>query len=303
MTPALDMESDAVAQSPARPVAEVPASRQLFWQLRREIGEYCSVWIAPLSVAPVLILGYLVGIIGRSVLTADLAEKRSLLEEPPHFVAMILMATAFLVAVFYCLDTLYGERRDRSILFWKSLPVSDHMTVLAKAAVPVVVIPVVTFAVTVVTQFVILIIGSFALSSNGFDVAPLWDNTVFVESSAALLFHLIGIHGFWYAPIFAWLLFVSAWAKRMPFVWAILPPAVLVAVEKLEFHTNYIGALLAHRFSGGPFGELFGEESMHPVTHLQPLEFLFSPGLWLGLAVAAGLLLLAARTRSRREPG
>ena len=274
MNPALNLESDALPQSPAGPVAAV------------------------------LVAGYLVGIIGRSVLTADLAARQALLEEPPHFVAMILMATAFLIAAFYCLDALYVERRDRSILFWKSLPISDRMTVLAKAAVPIVLIPVVTFAVTVVTQIVILIIGSFALSANGMAVAPLWENTVFLQSSAALLFHLVGIHGFWYAPVFGWLLLVSAWAKRMPFLWAILPPAIIVAVEKLEFGSMYSGSLLLHRFSGGPYGEfLTTEHSMHALGHFSVAGFLFSPGLWLGLAVAATFLLLAARIRSRREPG
>ena len=63
------------------------------------------------------------------------------------------MGTTFIVGIFYCLDALYGERRDRSILFWKSLPVSDLTTVLSKASIPLVVLPLLAFAITVVTQF------------------------------------------------------------------------------------------------------------------------------------------------------
>ena len=66
------------------------------------------------------------------------------------------MLTAFLVGVFYCLDALHGERRDRSILFWKSLPVSDLTTVLAKASVPCRVLPPRAFALALATQLMLL---------------------------------------------------------------------------------------------------------------------------------------------------
>ena len=77
------------------------------------------------------------------------------------------MAAAFIVAIFYCLDALHGERRDRSILFWKSLPVSDLTTVLSKASIPLVVIPLLTFAITVVTQFIMLLLSTAVLLGSG----------------------------------------------------------------------------------------------------------------------------------------
>ena len=63
-------------------------------------------------------------------------------------------ATGLIVAIAYCLGALYSERRDRSILFWKSLPVSDLITVLSKASVPFVLIPLTSFLVCVVLQLV-----------------------------------------------------------------------------------------------------------------------------------------------------
>ena len=76
---------------------------------------------------------------------------------PFTFAALLLMfTTSFIVGVFYCVDALQGERRHRSILFWKSLPVSDlTTTVLSKASIPFAMLPQVTFAVTVVTQEII----------------------------------------------------------------------------------------------------------------------------------------------------
>ncbi len=68
-----------------------------------------------------------------------------MIEQPYTFAAGCIMATAFIVGVFYCLDALHGERRDRSILFWKSLPVSDLTTVLSKASIPLVVLPLLSF--------------------------------------------------------------------------------------------------------------------------------------------------------------
>src|ERR1041384_962380 len=80
---------------------------------------------------------------------------------------MMLIFTAFIVGVFYCLDALYGERRDRSILFWKSLPVSDLTTVLSKVFIPLVILPVITFVIVIATQFIMLLISTVALLPSG----------------------------------------------------------------------------------------------------------------------------------------
>ena len=85
-------------------------------------------------------------------------QKRALRSKLPYDIAaMMLIFTAFIVGVFYCLDALHGERRDRSILFWKSLPVSDLTTLLSKATIPLIVLPLVTFAIIVATQVVMLL--------------------------------------------------------------------------------------------------------------------------------------------------
>src|SRR5204863_1647860 len=101
------------------------------------------------------------------LLLNDPLKARTAIEMPYSMAAMMIMFTAFIVAVFYCLDALHGERRERSILFWKSLPVSDLSTVLSKAIIPLVVLPMVSFAIIVVTQFIMLVISTLALLPSG----------------------------------------------------------------------------------------------------------------------------------------
>jgi ABC-2 type transport system permease protein len=303
MNPALNTDSDLLPQAAPRAIIEFPASRQLCWLIRRELWENRTVWISIIAIGVVLLAGHLVATVGRGLSIDDLAERAETLSSPPYFVAFVMMGVAMLVSVFYCLDVLYSERRERSILFWKSMPVSDRMTVFAVAAVPLLVIPLLSTAVTLCAQFGMLVFSSFALSASGLEVGPAWERAAFLPSAGATVFHMVGIHGLWYAPFYGWLLLVSAWAPRLPFLWAFLPPIILAAAEKITFGTSLVARLVSHRFSGGPYGEFHASESsMHAPGHIPLAEFLFSPGLWLGFAVAAGLLLLAARIRNRREP-
>src|SRR5437870_6458459 len=120
------------------------ATQRFYWSMRRELWENRSIYIAPLMVAIVVLFGFLVSTIGlperrRAVLLLDPAKARAAIEAPYDMAAIMLILTAFIVGVFYCLDALHGERRDRSILFWKSLPVSDLTTLLSKATIPLVV--------------------------------------------------------------------------------------------------------------------------------------------------------------------
>src|SRR5262252_1242863 len=127
-----------------------------YWSVRRELWENRSIYVAPILVAIVVLFGFLVSTIGlpdrrQEVLMLGAAKARAAIEVPYNMAAIMLILTAFVVGVFYCLDALYGERRDRSILFWKSLPVSDRTTLLSKATIPLVILPLVTFAIVIAT--------------------------------------------------------------------------------------------------------------------------------------------------------
>jgi ABC-2 type transport system permease protein len=213
--------------------------------------------------------------------------------------------TAFIVAVFYCLDALHGERRDRSILFWKSLPVSDRIAVLAKASIPLVVLPVFTFAVIAATQLIMLLLSTVVLSGNGPGIVTLWTNVKFFQSLLALLYALIAI-ALWQAPIYGWLLLVSSWARRATILWALLPPLALGVFERIAFNTTFLFTLLGHRVVGW-FSEAFAihghdDGPIDPLAAITPWRFLSAPGLWVGLMFAAIFLTAAVRLRRNREP-
>src|SRR5438132_9770775 len=181
------------------------AKRQPFyWSVRRELWENRSIYVVPLIVAGVELFGFLISSTHlperrRAVLLLDRAHQRAAIELPYDLAAMMLILTAVIVGVFYCLDALHGERRERSILFWKSLPVSDRTTVLSKASIPLVVLPVVSFAIIVVTQFIMLLISTAVLLPSGL-AATTWTNFNLLQQSLVLVYGLVAI-ALWHAPI------------------------------------------------------------------------------------------------------
>jgi len=283
------------------PAATMNSTRPFYWSVRRELWEYRSIYIAPLVVAAVAILGFFVATIGRAMASSDLAQRRAILVEPYSFATAIILFAAFIVSIFYSLDALYGERRDRSILFWKSLPVSDLTTVLAKTTVALVVIPLVGFVITVGAQLLMGLLSTAVLAGSGLSISELWAQLVWLQVS--LLYHLLTIHMLWYAPLYAWFLLVSAWARRAPFLWAGLPPLVIAGLEKIAFNTTHFLSLLHYRLRG-PEEFHFPKahaSAMGSMLHLEPGVFFSAPGLWIGLIVAA--LFLAAAVRVRRYHG
>ncbi|MFI5112057.1 MAG: ABC transporter permease [Terriglobales bacterium] len=282
----------------------------MYWSVRRELWENRSLYIAPLAVAAVFLFGFLISTIRlpgkmRAASALSPIEQHKLLAQPYLIAAGLMMLTTLVVGVFYCLDALYGERRDRSILFWKSLPVSDLTTVLSKAITPVVILPLITFAIAVVTQWIMLLVSTAVLLGSGLSVATLWTHASLFQTWLMLLYHLLTVHGLWYAPIYGWLLLVSAWARRSPFLWAALPLLAIGVAEKIAFNTSHFGMMLATRMLGGGGGAddfTTGYLSMDPLMHFTPGQFLVSPGLWIGLAVAAAFLAAAVRLRRYQGP-
>src|SRR6266436_5111210 len=305
----MNTQSNAVPGPPLDSQRIVPAAmsatQPMYWSVQRELWENRSIYLAPLAVAAVVLFGFLIATIGRAMSTPDPARKAAVLAEPNSFAAMLAMLTAFIVGMFYCLDALHGERRDRSILFWKSLPVSDLTTVLSKASIPLVVLPLLVFAIIVATQLIMLLVATAVLLGNGVTAATLWSQLPLFQMSLALLYGLTVI-ALWLAPIYGWLLLVSGWARRTTFLWAVLPPLALCVVEKIAFNTSYFASLLKYRLIGW-FTQAFvfeahGGVSADPLIQLTPGNFLSTPGLWIGLAFAAAFLAAAARLRRYREP-
>jgi ABC-2 type transport system permease protein len=286
------------------------STRPFYWSLRREVWENRSIYLAPLATATVFLLGFAIGLIHhahrmRGLSALDPAKQRATLIMPYSMAAALIMFTAFAVAVFYCLDALYGERRDRSILFWKSLPVSDRTAVLSKACVAVAVIPLLTSAIVYATQMIMLPLHTAVLAATGVGGGKLWRELPFVQMALIQVYGL-AVHALWHAPLYGWLLLVSAWARRTPFLWAVLPPVLIGGFERIAFGTSHFGSLLAYRVMGA-MKEAFTVEAARTghvtlLTQLDAGRFLTSGGLWSGLLFAALFLAAATRLRRRRGP-
>ena len=287
------------------------ATRPWHWSVRREIWENRSIYIAPLAVALFVLFGFLFSMFHlpqrmRGLAGADPARQREVVTMPLNAIAGMLVMIAFVVGFFYCLDALHGERRDRSILFWKSLPVSDRTAVLSKASIPLVVLPFLVFVIALPAQVFMILFSTLRLLGHKQGLAMYWTHVTFVQSAFALLYALIAI-ALWHAPIYAWALLISAWCRRAAVLWAILPPLAIAAIERMMFGTTLFIHFLGYRLAGW-FQQAFfippkgTKVALAPLESLTPLKFLATPGLWLGLLVAAAFLAAAVRLRRNREP-
>lgn len=298
----------------ARQIASAPRSptRPLYWSVRRELWENRSIYLAPLGVGIFAVIALVIHAITMpshmpGMLANDPAATGSA-TVTYQVAALLMLATAFVTGAFYCLEALSSERRDRSIFFWKSLPVSDLTTVLSKASVPLVILPLLTFATIVAMQLTLLLLSALALAIQGHSAAPLWNELQLFRMWPATLYAMAAMV-LWHAPIYAFLLLVSGWARRTAALWAVLPLLALGVLEKLTMDTSYVASLLTHRLIGW-YGQAFvaappGPENMpfNPLSALTPGRFLGTPGLWIGLALAAALIAATVRLRRYREPG
>ena len=280
--------------------------RHFAWALRRELWENRWLYAAPLCLAAVIVVGF--GAYAfhlpaqmAALATLDAAGQRKAIVDPYGAVAGLMMIAGLLVAVIYSIDALYAERRDRSVLLWKSLPVSDVMTVLAKTCIPVLLLPLTIWAITVAVHLTMLLISSAVLMAGGQGASIVWTQVRLLSNSLSLLYHLVGLHGLFAAPLYGWLLLMSAWAPRAPFIWAILPPVGIAFLERVALGTTRFANLLLSRLSGTldtatpPAGGSF----MDSMAMLPLSQFLTAPALWAGLAFTA--LLMAGMVRLRRS--
>lgn len=278
------------------------------WSVRRELWEHRAVFVAPLAVAALVVLAVLlnagnlpekIGLLAK--LDAD--KQRSIAVMPFALAASAILLASFVIGAIYCFEALANERRDRSILFWKSMPVSDATTVLSKAFVPLAVQPAVGLAIAFATQGILLALVAAILGLAGVHLGALWAKLPVLAMSVGLAYGVV-VHVLWYAPLYALFLMLSAWVRR-PIVWVLVPAVTVPFLEQIAFHTSYAGRFIRHRITGA-VAEAFVPDAMRgPITslsQLDPVRFLASPGLWLGLFLAAGFLRATIHLRRSREP-
>lgn len=282
-------------------------TRPFYWSVKREIWENRSVLIVPACAALLFLVAFALNLPGLPAALPDDPEQMGAhLLRPYRMACFLLTLASLLTGLFYSLDALHGERRDRSILFWKSMPVSDRVTVLSKAFIPLILLPLVTMAAALATQAVMLALTAGALLAGGRTLAPLgqmplghlWGE---LAGGVAML-------AVWQAPMHGWLLLVSGWARRAVLLWAVLLPLAACLFERFAFGTAHLASLLLNRLTAGILGEgLFtghmpGIPPLERFMLLSPASLAADPNLWFGLVPTALLLAGAIAARRYRQP-
>ena len=283
------------------------------WLLRREFWENRAIWMIPAAIGGLIVIAALFG-------RVDLMAISSTAPSPAIGAVFLatLGATFFAVmsiySTWYLLDCLYADRKDRSVLFWKSMPISDTATVMSKLANALIVIPGVYFAATDLTALLTaFIISVRAGSSVG---VALWRADLWLQLQA-LWIYSIATTAIWYLPIAAYLLIVSAWAKRAIMLWSLLPPIALLFAERWFFGTHVIADQLWERLVGwvplafhvnfdDPLwltavvdnGTIRTPASVWSVLNVG--GFFSSAETWIGAAAGAALIACAIQLRTRR---
>ena len=316
----------AISPSERAPVAKAwltanPQLRMFHTLVRREFWEHRALWIAPLAVAALLLLS---AMWTHGAMQIDTSEASEWLDPQiksivfalgmwaltiPHYLVMMLVLN------FYLIDCLYAERKDRSILFWKSLPVSDSVTVASKLFVGCVVVPFGTYVIALVTDVLFAAIWDLRAVIGHAPDLVLWDTTAFVKTQLLMFLGLV-ISILWYSPFLGVLVFASAWVRRNVLMWVTIVPLLLVIVERLAFRKHYFAELLAYR-GDGIWGDLHMESvvigsltgvgraaiasipSIYDRVHVAPA--FVNIDLWLGVLFTIACAYGAARIRRYRD--
>jgi ABC-2 type transport system permease protein len=289
--------------------------------IKRELWEHRAIYVTPLVIALIVSIMAVTGqvvlsafdhevsiaIIGASNLGAT--ERAAAITVLLAGVSSLLVMAMWVLTVFYSLDALYAERKDRSILFWRSLPCTDAETVVSKLLTAAVVIPLITFVVVMLTHLIVLALASLWLGFQGADGWHLiWRAAPLPSNWTATLVFLLALP-LWLSPFIGWFLFVSAFTRRSPLLVAFLPIVILPLLERSLIGTSlFFDALFVRTgslplFRGLSTGEIFtyqgddwsvGDRLPSGLLSLLDLSRFFgSPSLWIGLLVC-GLFTTAA---------
>ncbi len=240
------------------------------------------------------------------------------------------IALAFLVMVFvvffYALGSLYDERKDRSVLFWKSLPVSDTQTVLSKAAWALVLAPALSAAIGLAIGLCMWIISNVSMMIGGIPGASAGFTEAHPFRILANVLMALPIYTLWALPTVGWLMLCSAWARTKPFVWAVLLPILIACVISwmdtlpgIEIRHDIVWYILGFRgllsiipgtwylnedVNASHTVEINGPEDLKQMVDFSSSwSALATVDLWVGVALGAAMIYGAIRLRRWRDEG
>jgi ABC-2 type transport system permease protein len=221
-----------------------PQMKTMGWLVRREYWEHKGMLLwAPLAIAcAMLAFALAMAVMGHNAeihwdmpegkasgVTIHMAarQQQALADQAasvyPMVAAPLYIALGFMVFS-YCIGALYNERRDRSLLFWKSLPVSDTATVLSKAALALLFIPLGIVVLELATALLITLIGLGVLAYKGTNVLPMLLASPHFWLTPLKVLAVVPVYMLWALPTVGWLLMVSSWARSKVFLWAVGAP-------------------------------------------------------------------------------
>ena len=288
--------------------------------LERELWEHRSIYVVPIVVAIIMTLAALtgqvsingmehvdIGIVGASNMPDN--ARAAVLSGIMIGLSTTFVFSMWILTIFYALDSLYAERKDRSILFWRSMPSTDLETVLSKLLTAMLVIPLVTFAMILVTHLAVLLFASvWVAARGGSGLTLIWGSVPFFDNWTATLIFVLALP-LWLSPFIGWFLFISAFTKRSPFLTAFLPIAILPMLENMLFDTAVFAEAFFVRsikmplfidlrtmerlFEDGDNFALLADAHLSLLGLMDLSGFLTTPNLWLGLIVC-GLFTAAA---------
>ncbi len=276
------------------------------WLVRREFWENKAIWVMPICIAALMVVASLFGKVEIAMLHAS--DQQSELAGVLFLVAIggVFWAAMSIYTVWYLLDCLYADRKDRSVLFFKSMPVTDSATVVSKLFVGVIAIPLVYFCVADIAALLM----AFVISVRAHLVFGnvLWRPRLWLQVQALWLY-VIATGVLWYAPVVGWLLLVSAWAKRAVILHALLPPLAVMLAERLFLGTHVTAIVLRDRLLGGGYVSLHhpinwslekGEMTPGVWQLPDPAGFLSSADVWIGVLIGAACIAGSVQLRKRR---
>ena len=285
------------------------------WTLiQRELWEHKALYVAPVVMAGLIVFGFVLSFL-TAVFTgnafeivvatgelfgapASLTGGGVLLLAPFAVLNLVLAAVVF----FYSIDALYAERKDKSILFWRSLPITDTETVVSKFATAIIVAPLVTAAIMIATQVVLLLIATLVITLGGGNAVGLLLGPLPFVQFWILMTWIFLTASLWFAPVIGWFLLCSAYAKRSVLIWVALPVIVLIMLEGIVMRGTRFARMIGERFTNASISGLSADANLvndeealkalvmsgdiDVLSIIAPVQFLLSPGLWVGLIVA-----------------
>jgi ABC-2 type transport system permease protein len=315
--------------------------KTFYWLVKREFWEHRGGFLwAPLITGGIFLLLNIMGLITAEVIGArhgirigasgelqrvisqmdagDMSKVGMALDITMYSAMALITVVLGFVVFFYCLGSLYDDRRDRSVLFWKSLPISNTSTVLSKVASATVLAPVIAVAVGIVAGMLQLFIVAVMLSFHGINV---WQLLVLAHPFRVMA-NLIGylpLYLLWALPSVGWLMLCSAWARSKPFLWAVaLPVATGLMVTWFDimglfnlpagwFWMNVVQRGLFSAFPGSGVVANFDSSTFEHGPRLGVLDLmhnyqmLATPNLWIGVLIGAGLIAATIWFRRWRD--